>query len=190
MTDPASYSTSTYALVSDSYRAGTANDWFVARDLLGTVRINVHSTQPVFIGIAPEAAVNSYLAGVAREEATGLDAARSEFRTRPGGPPSAAPTTSRIWVASATGSGDQILTWTAQSGNWRIVLMNAAGTPNVAAELSVGARFPHLLTIGIAALGAGILILLLAAGGVYSGARHRYPISRAAAGGGESPLGE
>ena len=190
MTDPASYSTSTYALVSDSYRAGTANDWFVARDLLSTVRIRVHSDRPVFIGIAPEAAVNSYLAGVAREEATGLDAARSEFRTRPGGPPSSAPTTSRIWVASATGSGDQILTWTAQSGNWRIVLMNAAGTPNVAAELSVGARFPHLLTIGIATLGAGILILLLAAGGVYWGARRRYPISRAAVGGDESPLGE
>ena len=190
MTDPASYSTSTYALVSDSYRAGTANDWFVARDLLGTVRIHVHSTQPVFVGIAPESAVNAYLAGVAREEATGLDAARSEFRTVQGGPPSSAPTTSRIWVASATGSGDQILTWTAQGGNWRIVLMNAAGTPNVAAELSVGARFPHLLTIGIATLGAGILILLLAAGGVYGGARHRYPISKAAAGSGETPLGE
>jgi len=78
----------------------------------------------------------------------------------------------------------------ADSPRGRIVLMNAAGTPNVAAELSVGARFPHLLTIGIATLGAGILILLLAAGGVYWGARRRYPISRAAVGGDESPLGE
>lgn len=93
-------------------------------------------------------------------------------------------------MASGTGSGDQILTWTAQSGNWRILLMNAAGTPNVTAELSVGARFQQLLTIGIAALGAGLLILLVAAGGVYLGARHRFPDARATASGGERSLGE
>ena len=67
MTPPRAYSTSTYALVSASYRGGTSNDWFVARDLLGTVRIRVSATRPVFVGIAPESDVQR----VSRERRTG-----------------------------------------------------------------------------------------------------------------------
>ena len=57
------YSTGTYAFVSDSYRTGAVGDWFVARDLLGTVRIRSESSSPVFVGIGPAGAVESYLAG-------------------------------------------------------------------------------------------------------------------------------
>ena len=72
MTSSKTFSTGTYAFVSDSYRAGTAGDWFVARDLLGTVRIRVDSRAPVFVGIGPAAVVDDYLAGVRREVATRL----------------------------------------------------------------------------------------------------------------------
>jgi hypothetical protein len=51
MTGSTSYTTATYALVSDSYRAGTSGDWFVARDLLGTVRIRSESGSRLFVGI-------------------------------------------------------------------------------------------------------------------------------------------
>jgi hypothetical protein len=49
--------------------------------------------------------------------------------------------------------------------------MNADGTRPVIADVSVGARLPHLLTIAIAGLGAGIL--LLSGGGLYAAVRRR-----------------
>jgi hypothetical protein len=167
MTDSRSYATGTYALVSDSYRAGAAGDWFVARDLLGSVRIQTRSASSTFVGIAPASAVSSYLANVARAEATQFDAHNADFHARPGGAPSTPPTAQHFWVASATGPGAQSFTWNVRDGNWRVVVMNADGTRNVATELSIGARFPHLLTIGIALLGGGLLLLLLSGGGAY-----------------------
>jgi hypothetical protein len=49
------------------------------------------------------------------------------------------------------------MTWPARSGDWRIVVMNADGTRSVTANLTVGARFPRLLMMGVAALGLGDL---------------------------------
>jgi hypothetical protein len=187
MGGPVAYSTSSYAVVSDSYRPGSAAHWFIARGLLGTVRVRVHSSGRVLVGIASEAAANRYLSGVAREEAMRLDPGRSEFRTVAGGPPVAAPSASQIWVASAMGSGDHALTWPVRSGSWRIVLMNAAGTPNVAAEIRVGASLPHVLAIGVVLLGAGVLTLLLGVGAMYASARIRPADMTATAGEGLVP---
>jgi hypothetical protein len=64
------------------------------------------------------------------------------------------------------------VTWTPQPGNWRVVLTNADGTAGVRAEVSVGARLPHLLTIAIAVLGGGML-LALSGGGLYLAVRRR-----------------
>jgi hypothetical protein len=173
MTPTRAYSTSTYALVSAGYRGGTSNDWFVARDLLGTVRIRVSATRPVFVGIAPESDVQRYLGSVARAQGSQFDARSAEFLVRPGGPPSLPPAAERFWSASAIGAGGTTLTWAPRAGNWRIVLMNADGTHPVKADVSVGARLPHLLTVAIAVLGGGILLLLLSGGGLYAAVRRR-----------------
>jgi Domain of unknown function (DUF4389) len=171
MTPARAYSTNTYALVSASYRGGTSNDWLVARDLLGTVRIRVSATRPVFVGIAPESDVERYLGSVARAQGSQFDARSADFVVRPGGPPSSPPAAERFWSASATGASDTTLTWTPRAGNWRIVLMNADATRAVNADVSIGARLPHLLTVAIAVLGGGILLLLLSGGGLYAAVR-------------------
>jgi hypothetical protein len=168
----APYSTGTYALESESYNAAGV-DGFVARDLVGTLRIRTQSDRPVFLGIAPAAAATSYLAGVAHAEAGNLGAQSSDFRVIPGGAPSSAPGTQRFWVASTTGAGVRTLTWKVRNGSWRVVVMNANGTRDVASELSIGASFPHLLTLAMALLGGGILILAAAGGVVYFAVRRR-----------------
>jgi hypothetical protein len=173
MSTPSTYSTKSYALVSDSYRAGAAGDWFVARDLLGTIRIQTSSTRSLFVGIASEDATNSYLRNVARAEATRFDAGNSDFRERPGAAPTTPPAAARIWATSAVGTGERTLTWTVRNGNWRIVVMNADGTPNVATQLSLGARFPHLLAIGIVVLSVGLLVLALFSAGFAAALRSR-----------------
>jgi hypothetical protein len=173
MTDTTAYSTDTYALVSDSYRTGAAGDRMVARDMLGTVRIRTQSTRPVFVGIGPAAAVDSYLANVRREVATRFDAAQSDFRLLRGGAPAAAPATKHFWAAQTVGSATQTLSWSPRNGDWRIVVMNANGSAGVHADLAIGARFPHLLWIGIGVLASGALLLLLGGAGLYAAIRTR-----------------
>jgi hypothetical protein len=171
MTSSTAYSTDTYALVSDSYRTGAAGDAIAARSMLGTVRIHTKSAQPVFVGIGRATAVDSYLATVRREVGTRFDAQRSHFRLHAGGAPAVPPTAKHFWAAEARGPGARTLSWTPQNGSWRIVVMNANGSAGVHADLAIGARFPHLLWIGIGALGAGGLLLLLGGGGLYAAVR-------------------
>ena len=51
--------------------------------------------------------------------------------------------------------------------------MNVDGSAGVNADVSIGARLPHLLAIAIAVLGAGLLLLIVNGGGVYAAARRR-----------------
>ncbi len=173
MTSTDAYSTSTFALVSGSYRGGTSGDWFVNRDLIGTVKVRVSSTRPVFIGIGPENAVNTYLSGVAYARGNSLTTPSSDFRTHPGGAPATPPGAQTFWSASSTGTGHQALTWKPQAGNWRIVLMNADGSAGVSSDVSIGAKIPHLLTIAIVAAGVGLVLLLIAGTGIYLAVRPR-----------------
>jgi hypothetical protein len=167
MTSTKAYSTSAYALVSGSYQAGTSKDLFLARDLLGTVRVRVSSARPVFVGIGRESAVNTYLGSVAHAQGDAFGMRNSEFRDYPGAAPAAPPTAQRFWSATTVGTGRGTLTWTPQDGNWRVVVMNADGSAGVTADVSVGARFPDLLTVAIAVLGAGVLLLLISGGAIY-----------------------
>jgi Domain of unknown function (DUF4389) len=173
MTSTERYSTPSHALVSGSYRGGTSGDWWVNRDLLGTVKLRVSSTRPVFIGIGPERAVNSYLSGVSQARGNSLTAPSSEFRTSPGGAPSTPPAAQSFWGASSTGSGQQTLSWKPQPGNWRIVVMNADGSAGVSSDVSIGARIPHLLALAIVVGGTGVVLLIIGGTGIYLAARPR-----------------
>jgi hypothetical protein len=98
------------------------------------------------------------------------------LRTGRGTP--AAPATQSIWAARTQGAGERTLTWHVRDGSWQVVMMNAAGTPRVTAEVSVGARLPHLLAYGFWLLGAAVVLLAAGAGLVYLGARGRTIVPR------------
>jgi hypothetical protein len=143
-------------------------------DLYGRVRLKVAAGErPVFVGIAPTADVDRYLARTAHAEVTdvSLDPFRADYRARGGERPPAAPAEQRFWTASAHGSGPQTLTWKVRRGGWSVVVMNADGSRGVTAGVSVGADLPILTPLGWSLLGGGALLAMLAAGLVVVGVR-------------------
>ncbi len=165
MTSPARSATSTYAIVSASYRGGASGDLLIPSELLGTIRVRVASAEPVFAGIGPVGAVDRYMAGVAHAGAGSLTG-ESIVTSVGGGAPASPPAAQRFWVATSAGAGTRTIDWAPRPSGWRIVVMNADASPGVSARVSVGARLPHLLTFSLAALGAGLVVILASAAGL------------------------
>ncbi|TDW93455.1 hypothetical protein EV137_0737 [Kribbella pratensis] len=125
-----------------------------------TLRINVRSAdKPVFIGVAPDAAAESYLSGAAVRTVRGLElwpyklhAADTQGTATP--PP---PGNESFWVASADGGSPQ-LTWNVTNGNYRVVIMNHDASPGLTTEVRYALTIPWLFEIGIGSLALGGVI--------------------------------
>jgi Domain of unknown function (DUF4389) len=167
------FTTSTYAVVSRRMYAGVDGPHWVYDNLLGTVVLKSESARPVFMGIARARDVASYLGGVRRAEVTDLSTGRTHYVLRTGEAPSGPPGDQTFWAASSSGRGSQSLTWNVQDGTWRVVVMNADGSPRVSADLRVGAELPNLIWLGIGLLAAGALLLTGGVLMIYFGARSR-----------------
>lgn len=151
------YQTPTRAIATDTVTIGS----HVPNWLIGNVRLAAASEKPVFVGIAAKADVDRYLAGVARADATDLDLDpfRVTYVTRPGTANPGRPADRPIWAASASGTGSPALTWKLRAGAWSVVVMNADGSPGVAAEITAGAKFPSLIWIGLGLASFGAVLL-------------------------------
>jgi hypothetical protein len=170
MTPTETFSTETYAIVSESVDIDIDGPDWVAEDFIGTVRIRSESDRPVFVGIARDSDVERYLAGVGRAVVT--DIGRDpEYDLRPGGPPRSPPGPQQFWEASTSGAGEQTLDWELEDGSWSVVVMNATGSRAVEADLSIGAELDALLWIGLALLAVGTLFAAGAAAAITAGAR-------------------
>ena len=158
------FDTPTYALTSriDLGDVPGRQDWTVAHPINAIrVRASAADDHAIFIGIAPEASVASWLQDTEHEEVAAAnfgpfkpDSHRFEGERRPGPPASQS-----FWVASTSGTGAQTLQWPSEGGRWAITVMNADGGRGVAADVSFGAKSSLLLPIGIG-LGAFGLVLL------------------------------
>jgi Domain of unknown function (DUF4389) len=170
------FATGSYALATDRLdTAGAPADWAGMTSLLGDVRARVsplNPAEPVFVGIAASDDAARYLNGV--EYATVRDFDRGTVVVHPGTAPVMIPDTVDIWVAKASGSGTQTLTWSPRPGQWTAVVLNADRSQGVAVRAELGATVPSLGWISGVLLGAGVLLL---AGGVVLIA---VPIHRAA----------
>jgi len=166
--------TGAYALTHERVELREAPGWIV--DRLGTVRIRATAADgtPLFVGIASEADLDRYLAGVAHDEVVDLKSDPPytvETRAQPGGAPSGAPTEESFWAASASGSGTQTVSWEVAEGNWAFVVMNADGSRAVAADIELGAKVDWMLAVGLALVAAGALIGLGSAAMIFFGVR-------------------
>jgi hypothetical protein len=156
--------TTSYAITSDEIDLGAA-DQETPVDLgdLGTIRIRADRTGPgaVFVGIARQRDVNAYLAGVAHAH---IDQVRLapfavQYRYTDGRREPQPPGRQDIWVASAEGTGEQVVRWSPRSGQWAVVVMNADASPGVSVDASAGAKVPLLLGIGVGLLAGGLIAL-------------------------------
>jgi hypothetical protein len=155
------FDTSSYALVSETLDLGSEVPQWAIDELIGTVRIESESDRPVFVGIASEDDIESYLGNVRRAVVT--DVGDPDYSPRPGGPPSTPPAEQTFWVAQTSGAGTQVLDWEAEDGDWVIVAMSADGSEGVHVELRIGAEVDLFIWIAIGAVVVGLLIGLGAA---------------------------
>ena len=167
------YATTTHAIATEDLDIGdTGADWIVDQDAYGKVRLRAtpNTDKPLFVGIAPTARVESYLAGTRHATVTDVDYSpfRAEYRDSRGDGRPAPPAREDIWAASAHGAGTQTLTWDVESGSWSVVVMNADGSAGVDAGVSAGANVPILDELawtstaigGLLFAGAAILLVV------------------------------
>ena len=159
-----------YAITSDRVTIDKAGlGWHWERDLLGEVRIRATSetAHPIFVGIAPSDAVDRYLQGVPHTVLRDLGGANRSV-TVDGSDRPAAPTTTSIWVAHVSGTGQQDLTWNVRSGDWTVVVMNVDRAAGLSIRADVGATIPALPWIAgglfifsvVSLIGALLLIII------------------------------
>lgn len=116
-------------------------------------------SEQVFAGIASRTDVAAYLDGVAHDEVGTLDARGGRTSTRPGEAVPEPPGSQDFWVSSAQGTGEQTVEWTAETGEWAVVVMNADATPGLAIEVDAGARTGLLGPIAAGLLLAALLVV-------------------------------
>ncbi len=162
------FSGDSYALTTprlDLTTGGGVNDGAPV-DFAGSVLLRGSTTDPgkeIFIGIAPRADVAAYLAGVQRTEIVDVrfNPFRALYRDVNGAKIPANPAQQNFWAATATGPGEQELTWNLRSGAWAAVVMNADASSPVSVNLQAGARTDLLLPVFIGLLIGGLVMLLI-----------------------------
>jgi hypothetical protein len=141
-----SYQTHTRAIATEGILVGS----YVPTSLAGNVRLDVSGHKPLFVGIAPKATVDAYLARVEHTEATNLDLDpfKVTYVDHTGTVDPGRPARELFWAAAVSGASSP-LSWKLRSGTWSIVVMNADGSRDVAATIGVGVKVPALLWVGI-----------------------------------------
>ena len=130
-------------------------------------------TDEVFVGIARSADLDRYLADAAYSEVVEVDDRTPRYEQIIGDGSVDPPTDQDFWTVSAAGTGEQELDWQARGGRWSVVVMNADGTPGVAADVEVGARSGAVTPVAISLIVAGGILALIAGSMIIIGARGR-----------------
>jgi hypothetical protein len=162
------YETATSAVTSQALDlvAESGPRWFADRDWASVrLRVDGIAADEVFIGIGSVADVERYLLDVPHDAVTHLSFGpfRVEYERR--NPEGAAtpqtPADADIWVASATGSAPQTMTWDLEPGRWMVVVMNADASPGVSVALDAGLRADVVVPIAVALLVGGLVLIAL-----------------------------
>lgn len=150
-----------YAITFQHIKLNLGEEWWwspSAQDIV-TVKVtsfNNNLSKNVFVGIARESDVESYLGNVNYDEITRFSvSARGvvtvEYTRHAGelplGKAPLSPVSQTFWTASIHGTGTQALEWTPETGNYWIVLMNADASAGLDTTVTVGVRISLLIYI-------------------------------------------
>jgi hypothetical protein len=160
-TGPHHHATSATAVVSDEGDLGGTG---ILPDGDPTVKVSVQdSDKPVFVGIGPADDVDRYLAGAKVQTVSDFDLwpFQLDTSTKDGDRQPGSPLDETFWVARSDGATSASASWKAHDGSYRIVVMNADGSPGVDVDGSLALRVPVLGTIAVTGLaGGGTLVVL------------------------------
>jgi hypothetical protein len=127
------------------------------------------SSGRIFLGVASEADIDSYLGGVEYDEISTFTIHPDDeapynitFTRRPGSSTPANPVAQSFWIVSASGAGTQSLEWSPESiGSYSVVLMNEDGSRGIDQSVVVGAKVPLVFAVGVGLLGGGVVGLVI-----------------------------
>ena len=85
----------------------------------------------------------------------------------------ASPLDQSFWVAEADGRSAAETTWKIRDGSYRIVVMNADGSPGIAVDGEFGVHVPRLTAIATTALAGGLILVVSGIVLVVAGARSK-----------------
>jgi len=133
---------------------------------LVTLRVEGSSADPekgIFIGIASESDLDTYLENVEYDEVTELTVFPYDitYTTIYGNSSPSPPAAQSFWEAQAWGTGTQSLQWNIESGTYSLVLMNDDGSDGVDLEVAFGIKVPLIFGVGIGLLVGGLFLLAL-----------------------------
>lgn len=158
-----------YAITSEPAEIEIGHIWIL--DWLRSVEVKItgenNKDKGVFVGIAEEKDLKSYLSGVDHDRVEELDLHHPvgkpevEYENFPGSSSPDAPTEVGFWTASSSGSGEQVLRWSLEEGTYGTVLMNADGSKGIDISASIGAKVPIASGIGLGLAIAGLVLILL-----------------------------
>src|SRR5205814_1879632 len=128
--------------------------------IVDKIRVKVSGAQRLFLGVARQSDLGTYLRGVSSATVEDFDVSpfRVTYADHAGTRVPAAPATQSFWVASSA----QDLRWHLKKGRWAVVVMNADGSPGVVADVAVGAKVGPVLPTGIGLAVLGALLSALA----------------------------
>jgi hypothetical protein len=151
------YATSGRAIVSGSLDADGIPNWLVAK---ARVTASSEDGRPLFVGVARRGDVDRYLANVAHSTVEDVDFApfKPTYSSVGGTAVPASPAAQSFWVRSNAGTDSKKLSWNLRNGSWRIVVMNADGSPNVVTDAKVGVTIRGALPIALSALAVGLAL--------------------------------
>jgi hypothetical protein len=144
--------------------------WYADWDLGDLVTFKVEgknndTSEGIFIGVARESDLMSYLRNVEYDEITNIsihpDGLDVDYINHSGNSSPEVPTSQTFWVEAAYGTGIQTLEWELEKGTYSLVLMNEDGSINVDVDVAVGVKIPWLFGVGLGMVIGGTVALIL-----------------------------